>query len=66
MINPWAQVKSYHGHFEISQTLSKQKGTHSDALLFATAFNVIKLPPLITIINGTMYYFFVVSTTLLL
>ena len=20
MINPWTQVKSYHGHFEISQT----------------------------------------------
>ena len=22
MINPWTQVKSYHGHFERSQTLS--------------------------------------------
>lgn len=21
MINPWTQVKSYHGHFEISQTV---------------------------------------------
>lgn len=21
MINPWTQVKSYHGHFEISQTI---------------------------------------------
>ena len=23
MINPWAQVKSYHGHFEISQTVKE-------------------------------------------
>ncbi len=23
MINPWTQVKSYHGHFEISQTIAK-------------------------------------------
>ena len=24
MINPWTQVKSYHGHFERSQTLKSQ------------------------------------------
>lgn len=53
-------------HFFRDLKCYKTKRHHSDALLFATSFNVIKLPPLITIINGTMCYLFVVSTTLLL
>ena len=38
MINPWTQVKSYHGHFEISQTFYNEKATVNITMTFLLIF----------------------------
>ena len=39
MINPWTQVKSYHGHFERSQTLSENKKGKNNDKIYKRIFN---------------------------
>ena len=39
MINPWTQVKSYHGHFEISQTISYNEKSHYMICLYIVRYH---------------------------